>query len=392
MREVTTSSKTENLRLPFLFIVGRFLIFLALIPDDLHGFGDLPQYFKIAGLEGLPYFDYWVEYPPLFPFLNSAIYYLASGQQFLYEFLVVMTFSIAGGAGIYVFHQIGCSLYGEREGFIRTVIYFALLAPLPYTWWYYDLIPVLFMLLGVLWILKHEDQKGGLAISLGMLAKWFPGLLLPAIWRYRPTKQAIRITGIALVLLLTVFIGLYLASPEMTSASLISQPSRTSWQTIWALIDGNYTTGEFIILSERLDPLLAGIPRGNPARISTGLTLLLFLGVGSWFFLRVRNFNHRSLLSFLGITWAIFLIWSPGWSPQWVLYLIPLILLTLPYEKGMFWSILLLLITILEWPVLLKRNLYSVLWIIAPARILLFCFLIFTWYKQTQLHSEEESL
>ena len=41
----------------------------------------------------------------------------------------------------------------------------------------------------------------------------------------------------------------------------------------------------------------------------------------------MKSPGSRSAIAFLGVTWCLFLIWSPGYSPQWVLYLLPLILL-----------------------------------------------------------------
>jgi len=249
--------------LPFLFIFGRILLFLTLIPDDLHGFGDLPKYFDVASLNGWPYFNYWVEYPPVFPFLNSTLYFLSSGQQFLYEFLSIMVFSIAGGVGLWAFHQLARHLYDEKKGVVYTLVYFALLAPLSYTWWYYELVPVSLVLLGMVWIFREQHIKAGITIAVGILTKWFPFLLLPALWRYRSKRIAFKTTAISLGITLSVMLGLYLVSPSWTSASLTSQTGRSSWQTLWALIDGNYTTGEYILLPERLDPAMASFQRGE---------------------------------------------------------------------------------------------------------------------------------
>jgi hypothetical protein len=373
-----------QLLLPMLYFFGRILLFLGLIPNDLHGFGDFPTYFGWAGLKGWPFFDYWVEYPPIFPFLNAGIFKLASGQQFLYDFLLVLLISLAGAACIWAFQRIATRLYGERAGWIRTVIYFAVLAPLPYTWWYYEPLPLVCMLLGIDWAQRKEDLKAGVAIGLGILTKWFPIFLLPAIWRYLPRRRAWQVILLALGLTIVVVGGLYAVSPRMTGASLSSQPGRNSWQTVWALIDGNNNTGEYILLDERTDPAAARIVRGNPAKIPTLLTLAIFLGIGLWLFLRIRATDDRSMIAFIGITWAIFFLWSPGWSPQWILYLIPLILLTLPHEKGMFMVILLSLVTLFEWPFVLTHHLYAGMWLIVPARMALLVWLIVQWQAITR--------
>lgn len=370
--------------LSLLYFFGRIVLFLGLIPNDLYGFGDLPQYFKVASLPGWPFFNYWVEYPPVFPFMNSGLYKLVSGGQFVYDFLLIGLISLAGAASIYIFQRIAAQIYDERSALIRTLVFFGILAPLPYTWWYYELIPVSLVLLSLYWMITNKDTDTGLVLALGILTKWFPALLLPAVFRFRSWRRGLKIATLAISIPVVVFGILYLVSPQMTAASLKSQPGRASWESLWALVDGNYTTGEYILLDERTNPSLVGIPRGNPAVIPSWLTLMAFAGLGLWFYTKVQVRDDLSMLSFIGITWTIFLIWSPGWSPQWILYLIPLVLLSLPYEKGFFWMMLLLLITLFEWPTLLKHNLFGGLWIVVPARLLIFGILIFLWYQQTR--------
>lgn len=379
--ESNPTDRSRTLLLPMIFFFGRIVLFLGLIPNDLYGFGDLPQYFKVASLPGWPFLNYWVEYPPIFPFINSGIYKLVSGGQFVYDFLLIALISLAGAACIYVFQRIAEQIYDGRSSLIRSLVFFGMLAPLPYTWWYYELIPVFLILLSLYWMIMNRDRDTGLVLALGILTKWFPALLLPAVFRFRSWKRALKIALLTVGIPALVFGILYLASPKMTLASLVSQPGRASWQTAWALVDGNYTTGEYILLQERLTPDLAGIQRGNPAVIPSWAALIVFMAVGLWFFWKVRVNDNLSLISFLGITWTVYLLWSPGWSPQWILYLIPLVLLTFPVEKGFFWCMLLILLTMIEWPTLLKHNLFVGLWLIVPARILIFFVLIANWYR-----------
>jgi hypothetical protein len=116
--------------------------------------------------------------------------------------------------------------------------------------------------------------------------------------------------------------------------------------------------------------------------VSPWLTLAPFVIFGLWTFLRTRINNPRSAVSLLGVTWAVFLLWSPGWSPQWVLYLIPLILLTLDEREGFLMTLTLVLANLLEWPILLSRGLFKGLWITVPVRELLLIFLVYLWYRQ----------
>jgi hypothetical protein len=371
--------------LPALYVAGRIFLFLALIPDNWQGFGDLQQYYATAGLKGWPFINYWMEYPPVFPFISAALYRLAGSSSFLYDLGLCLLFALAGASCILVFRRIAEIVWGETGAVRRTLVFFALLAPLPYTWWYYELLPVGLMLLGLYAALRRKTKLAGAAVGLGALVKWFPAILLPAIWRLCERRQALRITLIAAGSVGLVFGALYAASPEMTRASLVSQPSRSSWETVWALIDGNYHTGEYLLLADRLDPSVAGIPRDAPARVPPALSMLVFGGIGLWCLWQARLAgNDLGFLALVGVTWVLFLAWSPGWSPQWILYLLPLILLTLSERRALWLCLALILVTLLEWPTFLKHDLWQGLWLVVPLRMAIFGLLFFNWLPLTR--------
>jgi len=384
---------TPQIILPLLFIAGRILLFLALIPNNLHGFGDFPVYYNVANLPGLPYFASWSEYPPLFAFIIECIYMLSNGNQFLFDFILYLLLTICGAVCLWLFFELSKEISAdENQLLVINLVYFAFMAFVSYTWWYFDLVTVMLMLLAIYLVVKEKHSATGLVLTAGILAKWFPLLLIPALFKHKSWKIAAKITAIAVTGVVLVWGALYLVSPTMTLASLQSQPSRASWQTIWALIDGNNRTGEFVPLAERQWPEAATFPRGNPARIPTLIPLIIFGTIGLWSLFRYKTKSRQGLLAMIGITWALFLLWSPGWSPQWILYLLPIILLTLPPEKGWLISFLFLLITLIEWPLLLKHNLYAGLWLVVPLRIFILCMLIFYWSKIIRPSIAEQQL
>jgi hypothetical protein len=264
---------------------------------------------------------------------------------------------------IILFCRLARRLFNEDRAVQLGWVYFAILIGLSYGWWYFDPISVFTLLMALNFLLEGKDLKAGLALGVGILTKWFPALVFPFAWKARPPRRAILVIGLAISVTVFIFGALYLLSPDFTLSSIRSQSSKGSWETIWALIDGNLSTGNFGPLSERFDPKAALQLRGNPAKVNPLLTLLGFAGVGVWIFTRVKSKNTRVLISFLGLTWCMFLLWSPGWSPQWILHLIPLILLTLDMRQGVFFSINLILVSLMEWPVLLSRGRFDLLWL-----------------------------
>lgn len=373
-------SKLMVFTLPVLFLLMRLAMLIALPLEGLRGFGDLIHYYRLSNL-GLPYLDYWVEFPPIFPFFSKLISLLASGREHVYDYLLVMSLSIAQMASLIVFIKLAYNQYLEISASWRSWVYLVILLSLPFGWWYFDPLVVLLSLLGIYFLIKRKEISTGVTLAIGTSLKLFPSLILPAVWKLLPKRKAIVTTFLTLGITILIYLVFYSLSPEFTAASLRSQVSKGSWETIWALIDGNFNTGNFGLLSERFDSSTALQPRGNQAVIPSYITVLPFLLLGSWIYWRVKLSTNISIIAFIGITWCLFLLWSPGWSPQWVLYLIPLILLTLPEREALLFSLILVMLNIMEWPLLLSRGYEWGLWITIPARTLIMVLLTWVWYK-----------
>ena len=223
------------------------------------------------------------------------------------------------------------------------------------------------MLLGLWLVLEGRVGRAGLALALGLATKFFPGLALLAGWRRFSARRLALLVIVSLLPMLLSFALLWLASPELTAASIRAQGSKGSWESIWALIDGNIRTGSFGALPERLDPARATQAVGNPAVIPPLASLVVFGGLGVFALLRFRAetdsraFDRQSI-ALVGFAWSVFALWSPGWSPQWVLYLLPLILLALPERQAFLLAAVLIMVNLLEWPVLLSRGYFDGLW------------------------------
>jgi hypothetical protein len=367
--------------LPLLFIAVRLMMVITFPLEGLYGLGDIKHFYNLARM-GWPFLDYWVEFPPIFPLLSSLLFQLAGIREHIYIYSLVIVLSIVQAVTIFVFIKLCDGIYQGMAAIWRIFLYTLISLGLAYGWWYFDPFAVLLTLLGIYYVITGRDTLAGCALAAGILVKFFPLFAIPAIWRFRSVKRALKITLIAIGITAFVYIGLYVLSPGNTAASLGSQLNKGSWETVWALIDGNYDTGNFGPLQERLDPVFAFNLQGNPARVSPTITLIGFLLVGVWLFYRARLDDPVRLIAFIGLTWCIFLLWSPGWSPQWVLYLIPLILLTLGERDAILMSIILILVNLLEWPVLLSRGYQWGLLLTIPLRTLVLLLLAWLWYQQ----------
>lgn len=326
--------------------------------------GDLVSYFRVAQIPGWPFFHSWAEYPPIFPFFSELLYRLSADSEHIYVYLISFLLIGVDIANFYLICKITDRYYSNRDAHLRQIIFAALLVIIPYFAWYFESIVLFFILLSLLMVFAERPNGLGAAAAVGILIKTFPALIFPTIWKKWPLRKALTATLLTLLICVVVYGALFLITPDFTVASIVSQANKGSWETVWALIDGNYRTGNFGPLVERLDALSAFRPVGNPPAISSWMTLIPFLGLGFWRWKKLQPKSVPQWIALTGLTWCIFFLWLPGWSPQWVIYLVTLILLGQPLKEGLLLAAALVFTSLLEWPVLLSRELYS-LWMVA---------------------------
>lgn len=365
-------------------MVSRLMILISLPYEAVKGYGDLAHYYSLARM-GRPFIDYWVEYPPIFPLFSSFVYQIAFHQEHVFIYFMALVFSLFQAGCLWIFLRLLNCLYGEESAGLRGLVYTFLSAGLVYGWWYFDSMVVFLMLSAIEFILGRKIVPSSVAIAVGALAKWFPILVLVMVWLDRSWRLALKVSVLVFVIISMVYGMFYLISPEFTKASLNSQIAKGSWETIWALIDGNLQTGNFGPLVQRYNPSYAYMATGFPSRIPPMVTLLFFGAVGLYLFGRIKSKKimqeHFVSVSFLGLTWCLFLLWSPGYSPQWVMYLLPLVLLILPERRATLLAIIIVLVNLLEWPILLSRGYFNSLWFTIPLRTALTVFLALEFWK-----------
>jgi len=354
------------------FLFARMISVVTLPIEGLRGYGDFTHFFQLASLPGWPFINYWVEFPPVFPFLSSMLYRLAGGQEHVYDYLLIIILTIADAGSLYFFYRIVDRVIDEVSGLRRVSIYLLLLSVLAYGWWYFDPIAVLTLLGGIYLILEGKDQLAGVALGIGFLVKLFPVLALVGLWKTRSWRKILSTVAVSISIGVIAYGILWIKSPNFTVASLQSQWNKGSWETIWALIDGNYRTGNFGPEVERLNVEMASAAGGNSAVIPSWIPLVILGVIGLICLAKIKPKTDLQIISMIGLTWCLFLLASPGWSPQWILYLIPLILLSYPERLAYIMSALIVLINLLEWPILLSRGLFWGLNFTIPLRTVVF--------------------
>ncbi|GAB4508918.1 MAG: hypothetical protein OHK0046_02810 [Anaerolineae bacterium] len=354
------------------FRLGLLMVYQPILLDDgqergLNAGGDRQYHYALAELtdEGLwPFVDWWSEFPPVWYLLTTAVYQSqGEGVNYAGWSMMLGLIILAFDAGnLILMRRIGAHLYGDATGMALAWVYAVSLAPLVFIWWNFENIVAFFLLLGLWFLLRQQHVRAAGAIAIGALTKFTPALLFGALLRYRPPRVVIQVVAVALAIFAGVYALLYVnnaandGDPAMVTTSLTAQFGKASYQTVWALIDGNYTTGNFGTVESHLDAAAANTLYGSPAVIPSFVRLALAGAVGLFVFLRVRRFDDRGLVAFVGITVLIFFLQAQGWSPQWLVQIVPLILLAFPTKNGILITVVLTLLVFAEYPLLFIRT------------------------------------
>jgi hypothetical protein len=369
-----------------LFAVLQLMLLVFFAPGGF--FSDYSDYWYYQDMAArmdsgyYPYLHYWVEYPPLFPWLPVGAYWLSrllppAPQPQLWFYV---TFGLLMGlfaiGNLILVYLLGLRLY-DRPRALRCSWFYALLfgAVFVHAGWF-DGSALFFMLLSLYLMLKNRAALSGLAAGLGTMIKVLPLALVPVGLKLLPRR--IRYAVSLGLVVAVVNLPFLLLNPVMFVASwrvLLSQPS---WETVWALLDGYYSYG--IASGNRFDPTQAGIDQ-RPEFVPWLAVLAVFglvylvtyllpwqlrtddrdpVGRGGWLTRVWDQFRLPALaeggpaayglgiVAFVGLSLNLFMIFSRGYSPQFVLWYLPFLVLALPNGWGLAYATLLTVNSVIE--------------------------------------------
>lgn len=351
-----------------LFVAFRLMLLIVYHPLVLAGVergisagGDFATYFQLGALSGdglLPFRDWWSEFPPIPSYLITGLVQVLGAQPTYTAFASLLgLIMLAFDAGnLVLVRRIGTRLHGANTGIALAWIYALMLAPAVFIWWNFEPMVAFWLLLSLHWLLQERDLPSALTAAAGALTKFTPALLIGAVWRFRQPSHAIRYTVILAAVFGLVYGVLLAQNAAMTGPSLTAQFGKASYQTVWALIDGNYRTGNFGPVEDRTDPNRANDLQGNPAVIPGWLRLAVAAGIGAFIYARTRRYDARGLAAFVAITLLIFFLQAQGWSTQWLAQIIPLLLVALPTRNTILGLLLLCAASFAEYPFLFLRT------------------------------------
>ena len=324
------------------FLALRLFLLLLVTPWGLFergsDFGAFEQRARLGDGGLLPYLDYWLEYPPLFAWLAALARTLSGGEAGGYERfdvtlgLLLLVFE----TGVLIFTYLIAERVHSRETAYRVATFYTLLFfPLYIARRSFEALPLFFAMGGLYLVIRGRRHTAAAMLAFGFMAKVFPAIFMLVLLRSRRLRDGWReiltFVGAGLV----VALPLLIAGPRFFIASYQNMLARPPWESLWALTGGYYSFGwvhRVRTVPETATEFAQGVPLPIAATaLLTALLLLAYIYVST----RVPSLKGPlAMVRFAIVVLVIFAIYLKGWSPQFTVWFIPLILLAYPGPKG----------------------------------------------------------
>ncbi len=324
-----------------------------------------------------PFLDYWLEYPPLFAWLAVGIYWLSqlmplgSSGPSAYGLYMGILMIIAEVSMLYFLWYIAKKLYSEFHAERIAWIYAGLFTSFFAIEAFFDSLPAA-MMLGALYFLWVKDRPylASFCIALGAGIKLIPIILIPVLFHKKKQIGPLLMTGIWLSLF---FIPLLWYRPGWSTTFFRVSLERPPWETIWAIADQEFGFGYLGPIPDETMPIRSTeelLALRTQSRFSTDVSFLLptsirvkiiyaiatlaFLGIFLYSWQKAKSkADIQSWFGFAALIIVLFFIHTKGWSPQFITYVIPILLLAFPDKIHLI--LLLILINFIEMPIWVFR-------------------------------------
>ncbi len=344
------------------FAAFRLLAVIFFRPGGLvYVAGDFPFYWDLAelSLDGqYPYLNYWLEYPPIFPLAFTLLYRLSlllpawPNPMMWFQVLLSSFLAVFDVGNVLLVYGIARSLHGHNGGLRAALTYAGLFIPLYALTNWFDTLPLFFLLLSIYATIRRWPVWTGLALGVGFMTKLFPAVVGPvALLSGRGWRERLAFIGAGAAAVLAIAMPLLLANRDMFLASFQSMISRSSWLTPWALLEGYFGVGYMPNVAARFVPEYA-----NWQVHEQTLPWLLMYGALalSYLVLFTRKLDWREprvMVAATALAFNLLLLFSKGYSPQFMIYVLALLVVVFPTPWGLAYALLLTFNSFVEWPI-----------------------------------------
>lgn len=391
------------LLLLMLFVSFRLLTILLLRSGGLIAdFSDQDYYYAwghlVVAKGYVPYQDLWSVYPPLFPALMLTLFRWASAiphwvdPRLFFHILLSTAMLVFETGNLILIYRLAGKLGGEgriaggeadspgqptsqstNQPIIAATLYALLFVPVFTVQGWFESMPLFFMLLGLDLLISRRKRGwvwSAMAAALGFLTKLTPILLLPIAVRWFGAKfswPAARtewfdrkspgnllrpIFYTLLFAVVTVGVGLAFVGtdPLLALSSFRVQGLRPPWQTLYAALDGYFGFGQVPMDLRNLTNLqLGNLWQGNLPGWFWTVQTLAFLALFTWLYTRPYDWTKRRtpvVFSAVSLVWLF--LYSKGWSPQFLVWILAFVVLLRPSMWTMSAAIMLSVVNFVE--------------------------------------------
>ncbi|MCB0107655.1 MAG: hypothetical protein KDE53_17160, partial [Caldilineaceae bacterium] len=336
----------------------------------------------------------WTAYPPLFPAVMLPIFEWSSrippwsDPRLFFHLLFGLVLLLFESGNLILIYRLARKLGYPALGrssftvdgsqltvptLLHPAIFYAFLFTPVYTllgW--FEAMPLFFMLWGLDLLLSQKRGRwllSAVVAALGFLTKLTPALLVPIAIRWLGSKLSwsalraewfkrhasgnlLRPTLYTLLFLGVVIGGGYWLVGGHTALALSSfqvNALRPPWESVWALLVGNYDWGRVPVDMRNL-PALQNPPA--TAQLPWNWITFAFVLLYLWLYTRRYDWNSpRTPVVFAAISVIWLFLYSKGWSPQFLVWILAFVVLLLPNWHGVALSIGLSLLNVIESPI-----------------------------------------
>ena len=331
------SASTEERRL-FLGAAALFLASMTLLHWGWYQHAlilDTVEYHRYgaAMVHGhVPYRDFSVEYPPgaLPAFVVPALGH-PSFNVYNRAFQVLMALC---GIGALAAMAVALRALGASSERTAAALGFFALSPLvlgSVILYRYDLWPTALTVAGLSAVLLRRERLGFAALGLGVAAKAFPAVAIPTalvyVWRTRGRREALVCLGAAVAVALAVIVPFLALAPHGVWESIVRQSTRPlQIESLGSalLLAAHHAWGQALTMesSHGSQNLVGSLPH---AVGSVSSALLAAVLVGIWVAAARLPATPDRLVRFTAASLTAFIVFDKVLSPQFLIWLLPLV-------------------------------------------------------------------
>ncbi len=291
--------------------------------------GKVPYRDVISEYPQIPTFIFGILYLPFLNQVDSNAVYLKYSNLFSFLMLCLL---------ICLITTLG-SMLPEKK---KKLAYFLLLpAPLYFAYNRFDVLPTLIVVLALFMISKEKWEFAGILLGIGTLTKWYPALVVLPVITYMVYRK-ISIIKIGLFLILFGTTCLVILSPTYFMGGLKAILSPYIFHSNRGF--------EIASLPTFLEPMIKIIiPFENENSMKTVYVLLQISVLPLVIFNHIDSFEK--LLSWCLLIISFYILFSRIYSPQWLLWIFPFMILLTRDKFDIAILILYGTITYIEFPV-----------------------------------------